>query len=170
MPIPTSRSELLDAIESNFAKLLKDLETVPAARCYETTLEGHVKGTMMSVHNLVSYLVGWNHLVLKWIDFDSKGAAIDFPESGFQWNQLGALAQKFYSDYEDIPFDELLTEFEGAKNRIVEFISFQTDDSLYGANWYEKYTLGRMIQFNTSSPYSNARARLRKWKRANGIA
>ena len=125
---------------------------------------------MMSVHNLVSYLVGWNHLVLKWIDFDSKGAAIDFPESGFQWNQLGALAQKFYSDYEDIPFDELLTAFEDAKTRIVAFISSQTDYRLYGVNWYKKYTLGRMIQFNTSSPYSNARTRLRKWKRANGIA
>ncbi len=119
---------------------------------------------------MVSYLVGWNHLVLKWIDLDSKGTAIDFPESGFQWNQLGALAQKFYSDYEDIPFDELLTEFEDAKNQIVTFISSQTDDRLYGVNWYEKYTLGRMIQFNTSSPYSNARTRLRKWKRANGIA
>ncbi|MFQ1064874.1 ClbS/DfsB family four-helix bundle protein [Bordetella trematum] len=28
---------------------------------------------------------------------------------------------------------------------------------------------GRMIQFNTSSPYANARVRLRKWKKANGI-
>ncbi len=55
MPIPTSRSELLDAIEGNFSKLFKDLETVPATRCHETTLEGHAKGTMMSVHNLVSY-------------------------------------------------------------------------------------------------------------------
>lgn len=170
MPVPTSRSELLDAIKGNFAKLFKDLETVPATRCHETTLEGHAKETMMSVHNLVSYLVGWNHLVLKWIDLDSKGDAIEFPESGFQWNQLGALAQKFYSDYEDIPFDELLTEFEDAKKRIVTFISSQTDGRLYGVNWYEKYTLGRMIQFNTSSPYSNARTRLRKWKRANGIA
>ena len=123
MPIPTSRSELLDAIEGNFAKLFKDLETVPAARCHETTLEGNAKGTMMNVQNLVNYLVGWNHLVLKWIDLDSRGDAIDFPETGFQWNQLGALTQKFYSNYEDIPFDQLLMEFEDSKQRIVMFIS-----------------------------------------------
>ncbi len=170
MPIPTSRSELIDAIEGNFAKLFKDLENFPAERCQETTLEGHAKGTMMNVHNLVSYLVGWNHLVLKWIDLDAKGKVIDFPETSFQWNQLGSLAQKFYSDYEDVPFDCLLNKFEDAKQRIVTFISAQTDDRLYGANWYGKYTLGRMIQFNTSSPYANARTRLRKWKRANGIA
>ena len=54
MPTPTSRSELLDAIEGNFAKLFKDLETIPAARSHDTTLEGHAKGTKMNVHNLVS--------------------------------------------------------------------------------------------------------------------
>lgn len=31
--------------------------------------------------------------------------------------------------------------------------------------WYQKWTMGRMIQLNTSSPYDNARKRLRKWKR-----
>ena len=65
MPIPTSRSELLDAIEVNFSKLFKDLETIPDARCREITPAGHAKGTMMNVHNLVSHLVGWNHLALK---------------------------------------------------------------------------------------------------------
>lgn len=169
MPIPTSCRELCDAIEDNFAKLSRDLETVPAARCHEMTLEGHAKGKLMSVHNLVSYLVGWNQLVLKWLDCDSKGAVVDFPETGFQWNQLGALAQKFYSDYEDIPFDELLTKFEDGQQQIVAFIASQTDERLYGASWYKTYTLGRMIQLNTSSPYSNARTRLRRWKRANVI-
>lgn len=28
--------------------------------------------------------------------------------------------------------------------------------------WYEKWTLGRMIQSNTASPYTNAEAKLRK--------
>ena len=169
MPIPTSRNELLSVIEGNFKKLFKDLETIPDTRCREATLEGHIKGTMMNVHNLVSYLVGWNHLVLKWIDLDAKGVVIDFPETGFQWNQLSALAQKFYSDYEDIAFDQLLNDFKNAKQEIVNFILNQTDEHLYGANWYKKYTLGRMIQFNTSSSYASARTRLRKWKRTNGI-
>ncbi|MCG8400066.1 MAG: ClbS/DfsB family four-helix bundle protein, partial [Firmicutes bacterium] len=36
---------------------------------------------------------------------------------------------------------------------------------LYGTPWYEKWTMGRMIQLNTSSPYKNARNRIRKWKK-----
>ena len=170
MPIPKSRQELLDAIETNFERLSKDLGTVHAHRTNEATLEGHTRGTKMSVHNLVSYLLGWHSLVLKWIEKDAKEELIDFPETGFKWNQLGALAQKFYADYATVPYDQLLKDLAIAKQKIVDFLHGQTDEQLYGAPWYEKHTMGRMIQFNTSSPYANARTRLRKWKRQNDIA
>ncbi len=170
MAVPESREEFLHAIETNFGRLAKDLGTVPAQRTNEETLEGHVKGTKMTVHNLVSYLLGWNNLVLKWIEKDGKGELIDFPETGFKWNQLGTLAQKFYADFDAVPFDHLLQDLEIAKKEIVNFISCQTDEKLYGAPWYGKHTMGRMIQFNPSSPYANARARLRKWKRQNDVA
>ncbi len=170
MPVPKSQKELLDAIQVNFYRLFEDLLAVPAQKVTEATLEGHAKGTVMSVHNLVSYLLGWNLLVLKWIEKDAKGEPINFPDAGFKWNQLGALAQKFYSDFDDVPFDQLLRDFEIAKQNIVAFIATQSNERLYGAPWYKKYTLGRMIQFNTSSPYANARTRLRKWKRQNNIS
>lgn len=169
MPIPASRQELLNAIETNFDRLYQELVTVPVSRCNEATLKGHSKGTVMSVHNLVSYLLGWNELLLKWIEKDARREPIDFPETGFKWNQLGTLAQKFHTDFETVPLDQLLKELEIAKQKIVAFISEQTDEQLYGSAWHGKHTMGRMIQFNTSSPYANARTRLRHWKRQNDI-
>lgn len=169
MPVPKSREELLYAIESNFERLANELGTVPEHRANETTLEGHAKETMMSVHNLVSYLLGWNNLVLKWIEKDAKGELIDFPETDFKWNQLGVLAQKFYVDYDAVPFDRLLKDLESAKQKIVDFISDHTDEFLYGASWYRKHSMGRMIQINTSAPYINAYKRLRKWKRQSNL-
>ena len=47
-------------------------------------MEGHAKDTIMSVNNLVSYLIGWNELVLKWLDQDAKGKDIEFPEVGYK--------------------------------------------------------------------------------------
>ncbi len=170
MPVPKTRKELLDAIETNFELLAKDLGSVPIQKTNEVTLEGHAKGTVMNVHNLVSYLLGWNRLVLKWIEKDAKGESINFPETGFKWNQLGALAQKFYADFSVVPFDQLLKELTITKQNIVDFVSSKTNKQLYSAPWYKEYTMGRMIQFNTSSPYANARTRLRKWKRQNDIA
>lgn len=170
MAVPTTKDELLKAIESNFEKLLKDLHGVPLSAVNEASLEGHAKGTQMSVANLVAYLVGWNELVLKWLDRDAAGQPVDFPETGFKWNELGRLAQKFYRDYEDVPYPQLLERLARAKARIVSLIEARSNDDLYGGPWYETWTMGRMIQFNTASPYANARGRLRGWMNAEGMS
>ncbi len=169
MAIPQNREELLQAIETNYKRLRAEFETVPSQLAWEATLEGHAKGTHMSVHNLASYLLGWNELVLKWLAKSHAAEPIDFPETGFNWNQLGKLAQKFYDDYEGLDYKEVLAKLDSAKSSIVAFLEKADNGTLYGSVWYEKYTMGRMIQFNTSSPYANARTRLRKWKKAKGL-
>ena len=42
-------------------------------------------------------------------------------------------------------------------------VGSRPNDELYGKPWYDKWPKGRMIQFNSSSPYANARGRIRKW-------
>lgn len=166
MAVPTNKDELLEAINSSFDKLNKGLHDVPLSVVDQCSLDGHVKGTQISVANLVAYLVGWNELVLKWLDRDAAGEPFELPETGFKWNELGRLAQKFYRDYESVPFPQLVERLAGAKVRIVSLIETRSNDDLYGRPWYGKWTMGRMIQFNTSSPYANARGRLRKWLKA----
>lgn len=166
MAVPQDKDELLAAIETEFRKLNRTLEEVPPALVHERTMEGHAKGTQMSPFDLVAYLTGWNELVLKWLERGAAGAAIDFPETGFKWNELGRLAGKFYGDYADIPYPQLVERLHAAKARIVAAIVRTEDAALYGRPWYGKWTMGRMIQFNTSSPYANARGRLRAWLKA----
>ncbi|WP_243233589.1 ClbS/DfsB family four-helix bundle protein [Microbacterium sp. CIAB417] len=60
---------------------------------------------------------------------------------------------------------ELRAQLQDANRRIVELVERHTDEELYGAGWYGKWTMGRMISLNTSSPYANARTRIRGWLR-----
>lgn len=163
MSVPASKSELLSAISVTFDRLKDDLARVPESRANERSMPGHSAGTLMSPVCLVSYLLGWNRLVLKWLGQNDQGMPVDFPETGFKWNQLGLLAQKFYTDYSDLSWAELIESLILVNAELVETINSRTDQELYGSAWYGKWTKGRMIQFNTSSPYSNARGRIRKW-------
>jgi len=163
MSIPTSKTELLGAISKRFAKLDAALDSVPSEIADEKSMKGQAKGTMMSANDLVSYLIGWNELVLKWLDKDDRGQVVEFPETGYKWNELGALAQNFYADHSDYGFNENRKKLTSAKENLVAEISKRTNEELYGSPWHEKWTKGRMIQFNSSSPYENARGRLRKW-------
>ncbi|GAB3424742.1 ClbS/DfsB family four-helix bundle protein [Niabella aquatica] len=167
MAVPTNKSELQTAIKINYEKLCKELLTISSAKAGVKELEGHAKGSLMSINNLLSYLVGWGVLILKWIDKKDHNKAVDFPETGYRWNELGKLAQKFYRDYENDDFTALQGKLDETIREILKVIDAKSNDELYGIAWYEKWTLGRMIQFNTASPYTNARGRIRKWKKEN---
>ena len=168
MAIPQSRDELLSAIDVRFSRLHEDLLSVPLARADVASMPGHKKGTVMSARDLVAYLIGWNCLVLRWLEDDRASVEIEFPEVGFKWSELGELAQKFYRDHDE-PFDELVFQLVGAKDAIVYEVEGFSNVRLYGQPWCKAYTMGRMIQLNTSSPYANARGRLRRWFRDEGV-
>ena len=120
----------------------------------------------MSPAELVACLLRWNELVLKWLGRDDRGDTVDFPETGVNWNELGRLTTKFYGDYCALDWPSRLARLQDVKNRLEQEIMARTDEELYAISWYDKWTKGRMIQFNTSSPYANARGRIRKWLKA----
>lgn len=169
MSIPTNKEELIKAINSNYSKLKNELSTIPFELTSIQELEGHSKGTLMSINNLVAYLVGWGELVLKWNEKKDKKESVDFPETGYKWNELGKLAQKFYKDYQNDDILILTEKLDQKVEQILLLIENKTNEDLYEVAWYEKWTLGRMIQFNTSSPYTNARGRIRKWKKQRDL-
>jgi len=165
--VPKNKTELIFDLENNYSKLKKDLETIPAAMSREKEMDGHAKGTQMSVSDVVAYLIGWGELVLKWNHSKENGKHVDFPETDFKWNELGRLAQKFYADYEHLDYSELLNRLDQTVEKIKKLIEGNTNEELYEKPWYDKWTKGKMIQLNTSSPYKNARGRVRKWKKQN---
>lgn len=166
MAVPINKEELQEAIISNYTKLKKELLTIPFEKTSINELEGHSKGTLMSINNLISYLVGWGELVIKWNEKKDNNEAVDFPETGYKWNELGKLAQKFYEDFKNDDFNSLIIKLDKTVETILLLIENKSNKELYDVTWYEKWTLGRMIQFNTSSAYLNGKNRIRKWKKA----
>lgn len=166
MSIPQNKYELLQSITDNYQKLNKEIAGIPPGLTKKKELEGHAKGSLMSVHDLVAYLVGWGQLVLKWYDRKSRGLEVDFPETGFKWNELGLLAQKFYRDYANRDFKTLVAELDQTTGDIITLIESTTNEALYETDWYREWTLGRLIQLNTAAPFRNATARIRKWKKS----
>ncbi|MEM7163137.1 MAG: ClbS/DfsB family four-helix bundle protein [Bacteroidota bacterium] len=167
MPVPKNKSELAEAIKNEFEKLKREIDSFPLERAKEKNFEGHKKDTLMSFHNLLSYLLGWGELVLNWNKKIVDNQDIEWPESGFKWTELGELAQKFYADYASMEIEELIERLVKNHGIILNLVASASEADLYDTAWYKHYPMGKMIQLNTSSPYKNACARIRKWKRQN---
>lgn len=166
MAVPNTKEALITAIDHQFALLMKKINAMPPELAFNADMPGHAQGSYMSAANLVSYLLGWGDLVLKWHDRERQGMSIDFPETGYKWNQLGLLAQKFYQDYASIQdWPTLVAQLEDNKGKLIMLVEGYSNAQLYDEPWYGKWTRGRMIQFNTASPYKNAAGRLRAWEK-----
>ena len=107
---------------------------------------------------------------MKWHRLKSQGLPVDFPETGYKWNQLGLLATSFHEQYSSWKYADLLNELDSTVNALTSLIMGLSNEKLYETAWYEKWTLGRMIQFNTSSPMKNIRAKVRRFNKKNGLA
>ena len=169
MAIPSSKDELIADIQTTYRKLKDELDDIPVDLTEDKSMPGHAKDTEMSLCNLLAYLVGWANLVLKWQRISSEGKMPDLYDTGYKMNELGRLAQKFYRDYEDDDFHTLRDKLDRVVDEILDMVENMDNRELYEIPWHGKYPFGRMVQFNTSSPYKNARSRIRKWKRENGF-
>jgi len=103
--------------------------------------------------------------LLIWLEQDDRGEPVEFPDEGYKWNELGAVGQKFYAEHASDCFAQNRQKLIAAKVRLLSELSKRSNQELYGSPWYGKWTKGRMIQLNSSSPYENARGRLRRWLR-----
>lgn len=125
-----NKEELLQAINTNYEKLKKELSSIPHELTTAKKLEGHSKGTLMSINNLFAYLVGRGELVLKWNNRIDHNETIDFPETGFKWNELGRLAQKFYEDYKDDDFITLQSKLDNTVDAVLSLIESKSNQEL----------------------------------------
>src|SRR6218665_1470452 len=130
MAVPANKEELQSAIKTNYKKLKKELSEIPIELTTIPNLEGHAKNTLMSINNLISYLTGWGELVLKWNTKKDHGEIVDFPETGYKWNELGKLAQKFYKDYEKDDFNTLCTNLDHTVQNILSLIEKKSNTEL----------------------------------------
>lgn len=169
MPIPQNKEELLAAMRTTHGKLQQDLAHIPIALSLQESMAGHAKDSTMSPFQLIAYLVGWAEVVLEWNLLFESGEEVHFPTEGYKWNELGALAQKFYHDYPQHNFTSISLLLDQRVEEITELIKKKSNEELYKTLWYKNYTMGRMIQLNTSSPYKNARSRIRKWLKENRL-
>ena len=166
MPLPINKRELLDRLQTAYARLVDEAADVPAELEREPTVEGGV-----SPCDLIAYQIGWGKLLLSWDDSESKGEVVEMPAPGFKWNQLGLLAKSFYIERHEQTLAQLLVEFGRLVGDLRCFIESKSEASLFGVGqrrWAgQKWPLAKWIQVNAVAPYASARAKLRKWKKAN---
>lgn len=165
--ISKNKAQLLNSIINIFDKLCVDYEKISPELSRKLAIEGNVKGSQISVCDTLAYLIGWQKLVLKWYNRKEQRLPVHFPEEGFNWQQLGQLAEHFHQQYALWEYEALYNKFKSTTAQLIALVNRLDNEVLYGEPWYKSYSLGRMIQFNSSAPMKNTRTRVRRFIKEN---
>ena len=164
MPRPTSKQELLAAIERERGVLETTLENLTP----EQTTEPGIVGDW-SVKDVLAHLIEWEQMCLGWYKAGLRGEVPPLPAPGFKWNQTPELNQKIYEEYCHLPLDEILKRFHSSHNEILAVIQELSNENLFTPGqftWTKKNTLGTYMVSATSSHYHWANTEIRKGFRA----
>ncbi len=164
MPRPTSKKDLLAAIEKERGALDQYLETLTPMQMEEPNIVG-----AWSVKDVLAHLFEWMQMCMDWHKTGLRNEIPVLPAPGFKWNQTPQLNQHIYEKYQDMPLEEVLGKFEASSQEILEIIQALSNKELFTAGhfaWTKKNTLGTYFVSATSSHYLWATKEIRKGFRA----
>jgi uncharacterized protein (TIGR03083 family) len=160
MPRPTSKPDLLAAIEKERTALETYLDTLSPEQMTVPSIVGE-----WSVKDVLAHLIEWEQMVLSWHAAGLRGEIPELPAPGFKWNQTPALNQQIFEKHKDRSLADVLAQFETSHREILGVIQGLSNEVLFTAGqyaWTKKNTLGTYFVSATSSHYLWARKEIRK--------
>jgi hypothetical protein len=163
MPRPTSKTDLLIAIEKERMNLENQLDTLSAEQMVTPGTVGE-----WSVKDVLAHLIEWEQMVLSWYAAGLRGETPELPAPGFKWNQTPALNQQIYEKHRERSLEDILEQFHESHQEILGMIKSLSNEVLFTSGqfpWTKKNTLGTYFVSATSSHYLWARKEIRKGMR-----
>ena len=153
MPAATTKPELIDACEREFAKLSALIAGVEAENAGCPGSDG------LSIRDIVSHRARWIDLYLGWSAAGRAGRPVHVPAEGYGWGDLKALNAKFRAEDASLSWEDAVVRLADRHARLMTFLRAQTQAELYdvpmtGGNG--KWTEGRYAEAAGASHYRSA--------------
>lgn len=167
MPRPTTKKQLLEAIEVERKALEKFLDELSPAQLTQPGLVGE-----WSAKDVLAHLIEWEQMLLKWHAAGLKGEMPVTPSEEYNWAQTPLLNQKIYEKHRDRSLADIQKDFKSSFKKMLSTIQGLSDEDLFTHGryaWTKNNTLGAYFVSSTSSHYHWARTTMKKGLKANGI-
>ena len=165
MPIPKTRTELVEMVTTSFEKLRAELDgagsRVGSLHCVDD----------WSVKDLLAVRAWWTESVVDWIEAGCRGERPVTPAEGYAWKETPRLNADIVSKARRESLKSLRRRLERGYARVVATIDRLDDQELLEVGvfeWAGSYPIARWISLNTARQYTTARSFIRKALRGAG--
>lgn len=151
MSRPLNKTQLLAALQKEYTALEKFLAPLTTEQLALTSAPG-----AWAVKDVLAHLYEWQQMFFKWYEGGQRGENPAVPAPGYKWNQLPALNQAIYEQYQPLTPQQALTMFRESHQQMVEFIATLPEADLTAPGlypWMKNNTLLAYLNSVTAAHY-----------------
>ena len=176
MPRPQTKSDLLNAAQTNYDKLLQLIdamnnEALDASFCFiidEKKKEAHWKRDK-NIRDVIIHLYEWHKLMLDWVEKNKAGIRKPFLMEGYNWKTYGDMNLVFWRRNQNVSLADALETFKQTHQAVIKSIEEMTNEELFTKkmyDWVGSSSIGSYYISVTSSHYDWAMKKLKLHKRS----
>ena len=162
MPRPKSKSELLTAAESNFAKLFALIDGMnPELREATFSFEDRDK----NLRDVLTHLYEWHMMQIKWIENNTSGNPAPFLPKPYNWKTYPNMNVELWKKHQKTPLDKAISILKQSHAAVMKLIKSFSDEELFEKkhfSWTGSTSLGAYCISSTSSHYDWAIKKLKR--------
>jgi hypothetical protein len=160
MPRPTNKKMLLDLMQKEHEKLIKQIDQLSEEEiCHHSEITGY------TIKDVLAHLTNWEQLCLTWYKAGKAGEEPQLPHPGYNWRQIPELNQMFYEKDKDKSLVEVLKDFHASYEEIHSTIETIDEQEMFTPEiypWTNKNAMGTYFVSATSSHYVWAQKEVKK--------
>lgn len=160
MPKSTTKNQLIEDAQKERAALEKLLAALAPEQMTHSKAADE-----WSAKDVLSHLVEWEAMVMKWYAAGVKGQVPAVPSGEYNWGQLPQLNHVIYLKHRDKPLEQVQKEFRSSYRKIMKLIESIPEEELFTRGqypWTKNHPLAAYFNSATAAHYRWARGEIRK--------
>ncbi|MHC1783850.1 MAG: ClbS/DfsB family four-helix bundle protein [Anaerolineaceae bacterium] len=160
MPRPSTKKQLIELAEQEFAALENQISALPPLESLPASTPENWTPVDFAAH-----LWEWQHMLFGWYEAGCRGENPPTPAPGYKWNQLPALNLVIYHKHQNRTLKEVMADLRESHRRLLELVRELPEEVLFTTGrftWTRTNTLGAYIVSAGSSHYLWARKEIQR--------
>ena len=164
MSRPTTRTELLERMTTEFAGLLDAANEIPPER--RAGPSDYPRG---SVKDMLAHLDAWHRMFLEWERVGRRGEVAEMPAPGYTWKTTPALNMEIHDRHVGDTWEVVVARLRASHALVRDVVASYGDDELFEKKryqWTGSTSVGSYAVSATTSHYDWAAKHLRTSRKA----
>lgn len=165
MARPTTKNQLIEVANENFAKLLILIDSISKE---DQIKEFAFEDRDRNIRDVLIHLYEWHQLLLNWVKSNQSGINASFLPIPYNWKTYPKMNLDFWEKHQQTPLDNAITLLRKSHTEAMSLIETFSNEELFTNKyftWTGTSSLGAYCVSSTSSHYDWAIKKIKKHKK-----